>query len=89
MDLQEKLKRVLEAALKMTECHLETSATGRVGGLVVSEAFGGRSQVQRQELIWAELRKHLAPEELIQVMALLTLTPEELGDVDPVAATGL
>lgn len=81
MALEEKLKQVLAAALKTTECHLDTSATGRVGGVVIGSAFAGMSQTERQELIWKNLREQLTQGELIQIMALLTLTPEEASDL--------
>lgn len=85
MGLAERVKMVLEEALGPSEYHLDTSASGRVGGVVVADAFEGKSQTERQEMIWDALRAELKPDERIQVMALLTMTTSETSDIDAVA----
>ncbi|GMV42458.1 MAG: hypothetical protein AMXMBFR64_41740 [Myxococcales bacterium] len=87
MDFQNKLAALLVNALGAnTDCHLETSTSGRVGGIVISPAFSGKSQHERQELLWDELRVRLSKAEANNILALLTLTPDELSDLDEEAA---
>jgi acid stress-induced BolA-like protein IbaG/YrbA len=62
------------------EIRLENTSTSRVGGSVISERFLGKSQVERQETLWANLAKHLAPEKCRLIVSILTMTPNEIDD---------
>lgn len=62
--------------------HLEFTDAGNVGGHVVSEAFLGESQVNRQNKLWHELGERLPPADLARIVAILTVTPEEIGEDD-------
>ncbi len=61
------------------EFHLELTTSGRIGGHIVSEAFLGESQTNRQAKLWHELEQRLTREELTRIVALLTVTPAEIG----------
>ena len=63
---------------------LESSAVRVVGdgehfeALVVSEAFRGKSRVQRHQLVYAALGERMREE--IHALSMRTLTPEEAAD---------
>lgn len=79
----EKLKATLhELGYTDDELHLELTQSGKVGGHIVSEAFRGESQMNRQSQLWSDLQQRLTPAELINIVALLTVTPAEVGDDD-------
>ena len=59
------------------EIQLEETASGKVSGFVVSTQFEGKTQLDRQDFLWAHLRNRLKDEQLIQIIAILTMTPEE------------
>ena len=80
-DFLDKLKTVLrEIGYSDDELHLEVTDSGKVGGHIVSEAFRGESQMNRQNQLWDELTERLTPTELTKIVALLTVTPAEIGD---------
>lgn len=53
---------------------------GRLWGVLVWDQFEGIDQINRQERLWSVLREHLSPDELHGVSAILTMTPNEIGD---------
>jgi acid stress-induced BolA-like protein IbaG/YrbA len=71
---------LLLLALPGVELELETSHSGRVSGAIISPAFAGRPQSERQALVWAHLREHLPAPELAAVLILFTLTPAEASE---------
>ena len=76
---QLRLKNVL-LELGYTEDELRLDqAEGKVGGVVVSRRFAGRSQEQRQQDLWTALEERMNPEELQDIVALMTMTPEEIA----------
>jgi acid stress-induced BolA-like protein IbaG/YrbA len=50
---------------------------GNLHAVVASGQFFGRSQTQRQELVWTFLRKQVPPEELVHLYRVNALTPDE------------
>ena len=52
---------------------------GKVAGHIISEAFRGESQIDRQNHLWAALEARLGPEELRSIAAILTMTPTEVA----------
>ena len=60
----------------------ERTASQKVGGVITSDKFRGKSQIARQHELWDALREHLSEAELNCVVALLTVTPDEVGDED-------
>jgi acid stress-induced BolA-like protein IbaG/YrbA len=82
-DLLDKLKIALrEIGYTDDEIHMEITASGKVGGHIISEAFRGESQLNRQNQLWNELRLRLTPGDLVNIVALLTVTPSEIGEDD-------
>lgn len=78
--MEEHLKEVLRAlGFDDTEVQLEGAGGGKVGGVLVSRKFEGKSQEQRQNELWDALRAKLAPDELVQIVAIMTMTPEEIA----------
>lgn len=79
----EKLKVTLrDIGYTDDEVHLELTQSGKVGGHIISEQFRGESQTNRQNMLWNELQKHLSQAELTNIVALLTVTPAEIGADD-------
>ena len=64
------------------EIHLEQTSSGKVGGHLLSSSFDGKSQLDRQNELWTGLRQNLDPPELARIVAILTVTPEEIGSDD-------
>lgn len=62
------------------QVHLESTDSGKIGGHIISAHFTGKSQLERQNLLWEGLEQQLEPDELKQIVALLTVTPEEIAD---------
>lgn len=81
MELEERVKQaLLGGPFADAEISLEATATGRVGGFLVSPDFAGMSQVDRQELLWKELETRLSRDELVGIVSILTLTPDEVKE---------
>jgi hypothetical protein len=79
----EKLKVTLrEIGYTDDEFRLELTQSGKVGGHIISEAFRGESQTSRQSTLWNELQRRLSQGELTNIVALLTVTPAEVGADD-------
>ncbi|MBM3477257.1 MAG: hypothetical protein FJX75_28655 [Armatimonadetes bacterium] len=49
----------------------------RVGGVLVWDGFAGRTQLQRQQMLWEALRRDLTADELLDVGFIVTVTPRE------------
>jgi acid stress-induced BolA-like protein IbaG/YrbA len=78
--MEEHLKEVLRAlGFEDDEVQLEHAGGGRMGGVLVSPRFAGKSQEERQGELWAGLRAKLPEEELVQIVAIMTMTPEEIA----------
>ena len=56
--MEEEVRRALLAAgFTAEQIQLEVTQSGNVGGFVISPRFEGQSQMDRQEALWAELRR--------------------------------
>ena len=51
--------------------------THKVGGFIVSKTFLDMDQLDRQNKVWNYLEEVLQPEELMNIVSLVTVTPEE------------
>jgi acid stress-induced BolA-like protein IbaG/YrbA len=71
---------LLAVGFTADQIQLEETQRGNVGGFVISPRFVGQSQVERQEALWADLRRHLAPDQLHRIVSILTMTPDEVDD---------
>jgi hypothetical protein len=78
-ELIQKLTQLLQQNFEGGEVEFETTGTQRVGGVLIWEGFTGLQQIERQRRVWEVIRNALAPDEQLQVAALLTLTPEEMS----------
>jgi stress-induced morphogen len=58
----------------------EPTASGKIGGFVVSPAFEGMPHMNRQDLVWEHLTRMLGPEIMRQIVSILTMTPDEVFD---------
>lgn len=80
MALLDRLKEALrDIGYTDDEFHLERTATGKVGGHIVSEAFRGESQTNRQAKLWLQLERRLSKSDLAKIVAILTVTRAETG----------
>lgn len=83
MEIKEELNTVLlQIGLENPILELEETPAGRVGGFVISESFSGKSQIERQNLLWDKLDKILDREKRFKIIALLTMTPAETEEAD-------
>lgn len=79
--MEEEVRHALLAAgFETSEIHLEVTQSGNVGGFVVSKRFAGISQVDRQQALWSDLKKHLPAEKIHRIVSILTMTPAEVED---------
>jgi acid stress-induced BolA-like protein IbaG/YrbA len=78
--MEERLREVLrKLGFAEAEVQLEQAGGGKVGGVLVSSRFAGHSQEDRQSKLWQDLRAQMKPEELVQIVALMTMTREEIA----------
>jgi acid stress-induced BolA-like protein IbaG/YrbA len=78
--MEEHLRKVLrELGFTDPEVQLERAGNGRVGGVLVSPRFAGQSQEERQRTLWDGLRAQMQSHELVQIVAIMTMTPEEIA----------
>ncbi len=83
MELKEELKDILfKIGLENPEMEIEVTKTGRVGGFVISESFSGKSQIDRQNMLWDKLDRILDEEKRLNIVGLLTMTPAEAEEAD-------
>lgn len=81
MEFAQRLKLILTCGDFLdAEVSLEVTRAGRVGGFIVSPGFAALAQVDRQEALWRYLESKLSKEELVQIVSILTLTPDELRE---------
>lgn len=59
------------------DLHLEDSEGGKVAGFVVSSEFDSLTDMERQDSLWNLLRSFLTDEETYQIIAIITVSPEE------------
>ena len=56
---------------------LEQTSSYKVGGLIISNTFSDMDQLDRQNKIWNCLERVLQQEELLNIVSLITVTPDE------------
>lgn len=84
MALKEELTDLLSnpaSGIQTPEFDLEEGPNGNVGGFVISPTFAGKSQIERQNMIWDFLDANLDQEKIRHIVSLVTITPEE-GEED-------
>jgi acid stress-induced BolA-like protein IbaG/YrbA len=73
----EQVRSYIEKGLQCTEVRVAGDGE-HFEALVVSEAFRGKSRVQRHQLVYAALGERMRAE--IHALSMRTLTPEEAAD---------
>ncbi len=83
MDFKEQLEIILLGiGLENPTFDIGVTPEGRVGGFVVSDSFYGKSQIERQDMLWDRLDEILDEEKNLKIIALLTMTPAEVDEAD-------
>lgn len=59
------------------EFDLEETPGGKIGGFIISPTFVGKSQIERQNMVWDYLDSHLDKEQILHIVSLVTVTPDE------------
>jgi len=80
MALKEDLTTLISnpaSGITTPEFELEETSMGKVGGFIISPTFAGKSQIERQNLIWNYLDHELDKNQIIHIVTLVTVTPEE------------
>lgn len=79
--LKEKIESILRRSFRDSDFNWETS-DDRLFGVVVTPEFHGLPDRLRQQILWGKLQAELSREELVQVLGILTLTPDEDEDLE-------
>ncbi|HCE46909.1 MAG TPA: hypothetical protein DET40_25460 [Lentisphaeria bacterium] len=80
MAIKEEIIRALSAhgsGISNPDFRLDVSTSGKVSGFIISRTFAGMPQFERQNLLWDYLEKLLNPDLINNIIALITITPEE------------
>mgnify|MGYP000283051770 CR=1 FL=1 len=80
MALKEKLEALIkdvDSGIVNPEFDLEQISGDKVAGFVISDSFKGKSQIERQNMIWDYLDENLDKTEILRIVSLLTMTPDE------------
>jgi hypothetical protein len=79
----DKVRGVLSAEFSGADVRLEpVQGNGRVWGFLIWPGWEGLDQIDRVGRVWDVLRSRLTPDEVRQVSAILTMTPDEYRDDD-------
>ena len=65
------------SGIQSPEFDLEETPNGKVGGFVISKTFAGKSQIERQNMLWDYIDKNLSKEQILHIVSLVTVTPDE------------
>lgn len=80
MPLREELETLIgkpESGIAAPTFELEETPNGKVGGFVISPSFAGKPQLDRQNMLWDYLDHHLNRKQVLHIVSLVTLTPDE------------
>ena len=80
MAFKEELTQLLsrpESGIEAPQFDLEETPNGKVGGFLISRTFADKPQIQRQNMVWDYLDSALKPEQICQIVSLVTITPDE------------
>lgn len=73
----QKLKSILTRRLKLRNPQFRLEGKGRVSGSIISSTFTGKSDHERQKMIWDALDAELGAASVREVGMLLAYTPKE------------
>ena len=80
MALKETLMKLISkdaSPIKKPEFDLKETPGDKVGGFIISATFVGMSQIERQNMLWDYLDDNFDKEEILHIVSLVTVTPEE------------
>jgi acid stress-induced BolA-like protein IbaG/YrbA len=75
----QRMRRLLQDQFAGGEVDLEERGSGRISGFLIWSGFEALEQIERQRQLWRVLRAHLDAGDQLKVVAILTLTPEEMA----------
>lgn len=58
----------------------------RATGFIIWSGFAGKSQIDRQTLLWNTIEARLTRDEHLSLGTILTMTPQEVAAMDEVVA---
>jgi len=83
----QKVNAILEEQFPGIQVAIATrKGVRRATGFVVWSGFAGKSQIDRQRLLWNTLEAHLTRDEQLNLGTILTMTPQEVAAMDEVLA---
>ncbi|MEE4356330.1 MAG: hypothetical protein V2I97_07655 [Desulfococcaceae bacterium] len=86
MDFKEELENILsDMGFSAQELELEKTPAGKIGGFVISDSFSGKSQMDRQNMLWEQLDRILDEEKRSKIIGILTMTPAEAEEAEAAA----
>lgn len=78
--LKEKIKNALvspTSGIMDPVVELEETSTKKVAGFIISKTFSEMDQLDRQNKVWNYMEKVLQQEEVMKIVSLVTVTPDE------------
>jgi acid stress-induced BolA-like protein IbaG/YrbA len=72
----ENIKQLIEAQMNQSTAFIEGADGRHFTAIVISPEFAHKNRVQRQQLVYATLNKHIA-DGTIHAISIKTFTPEE------------
>jgi len=83
MDIREELKNTLfQLGLENPQFEFEVTPTGKIGGFIISQSFLGKTQIERQNMIWDMLDRIFDTQKRLKIIGLLTMTPDEVEEAN-------
>lgn len=77
-DVLQKLSDLLRSKFPNCELELEFVRDGKISGFMTWQGFEEMDHLDRQRNVWAVIRQNLSREDQGRIIAVLTLTPEEM-----------
>ena len=76
--LRQQLELWLSEQFPQAEILLDPARHGqKIGGILAWEGFAGLEPIERQELLWRDIRLHFNREDQLGISSIITLTPQE------------
>lgn len=77
-DLEEKLETAFREVFdRSSALELDDIGDDRFAGSLISGSFAGKTEAERQNMVWDVIDEHLPPWERNHIVSIRTLTPEE------------
>lgn len=80
MALKEDLTTLIRdpaSGIETPEFRLEETSGSKVAGFIISKTFEGKTQIERQNMLWDYLDDNLDKEQILRIVSIVTLTPDE------------